>query len=154
MLGIGRLRRRAVVQRVAIGGARSLVVVHCRSSRTTTRFGNFPQVQVLSCLIGTPALHQTLLCTSTLIFDKDFNNEYFKSYINPDVCFGDWCSGRVRPDLRTALPMAAFALTGALAGAGLATVLPSSAIVPIVLVALVLVLVHTLRRPALGGAEP
>lgn len=57
---------------------------------------------------------------------------------------------RVRPDLRTALPMAAFALTGALAGAGLATVLPSSAIVPIVLVALVLVLVYTLRRPALG----
>ena len=58
--------------------------------------------------------------------------------------------GRVRPDLRTALPMAAFALTGALAGAALATALPSSAIVPIVLVALVCVLVYTLRRPALG----
>ncbi|HEX8497907.1 MAG TPA: TSUP family transporter [Actinomycetales bacterium] len=57
---------------------------------------------------------------------------------------------RVRPDLRTALPMAAWALVGALGGAGLATVLPSSAILPIVLVALVVVLVYTLARPALG----
>ena len=57
---------------------------------------------------------------------------------------------RVRPDLRTALPMAAFALAGALVGAGIATVLPSSAIAPIVLVALVCVLVYTVRRPQLG----
>lgn len=57
---------------------------------------------------------------------------------------------RVGPDLRTALPMAGFALVGALAGAGIATVLPSSAIVPIVLVALVCVLVYTVRRPQLG----
>lgn len=57
---------------------------------------------------------------------------------------------RIRPDLRTALPMAGFALTGALAGAAIATALPSSAITPIVLVALVLVLVHTVRRPQLG----
>ena len=57
---------------------------------------------------------------------------------------------RVHPDLRTALPMAGFALTGALAGAAIATVLPSSAILPIVLVALVCVLVYTVRRPQLG----
>jgi hypothetical protein len=58
---------------------------------------------------------------------------------------------RVRPDLRTALPMAGFALLGALAGAFIATVLPSSAITPIVLVALVCVLVYTVRRPSLGA---
>jgi len=57
---------------------------------------------------------------------------------------------RVHPDLRTALPMAGFALTGELAGAAIATVLPSSAILPIVLVALVCVLVYTVRRPQLG----
>lgn len=57
---------------------------------------------------------------------------------------------RVRPDLRTALPMAAFALAGALVGAGVATVLPSSAIAPIVLVALVCVLAYTVRRPQFG----
>lgn len=57
---------------------------------------------------------------------------------------------RVHPDLHTALPMACWALVGALAGAGLATVLPSSAIVPMVLVALVLVLVYTVLRPDLG----
>lgn len=59
---------------------------------------------------------------------------------------------RVHPDLRTALPMAAFALAGALAGAGIATVLPSSTITPLVLVALVCVLVYTVRRPQLGRA--
>lgn len=58
---------------------------------------------------------------------------------------------RVRPDLRTALPMAAWALLGALAGAGLALVLPSSAIRPVVIVALLAVLVHTVRHPRLGA---
>jgi uncharacterized membrane protein YfcA len=57
---------------------------------------------------------------------------------------------RVRPDLRTALPMAGFALVGALGGAGLASVIPSQAFKPVVLVALVAVLVHTVRRPTLG----
>ncbi len=57
---------------------------------------------------------------------------------------------RVRPDLRTALPMAGFALVGALTGAGVASVIPSQAFKPVVLVALVGVLVHTVRRPALG----
>ena len=58
---------------------------------------------------------------------------------------------RVRPDLRTALPMAAFALAGALVGAGIALVLPSDAIRPLVLVALAGVLVHTLRNRGLGA---
>lgn len=58
---------------------------------------------------------------------------------------------RVHPDLRTALPMAAAALVGALAGAGLALVLPSSAIRPVVVVALAAVLAYTVRRPGLGA---
>jgi uncharacterized membrane protein YfcA len=58
---------------------------------------------------------------------------------------------RVRPDLRTALPMAGFALVGALGGAGLASVIPSSAFKPVVLVALVGVLAYTVRRPTLGA---
>jgi uncharacterized membrane protein YfcA len=57
---------------------------------------------------------------------------------------------RVRPDLRTALPMAGFALAGALGGAGVASVIPSAAFKPVVLVALVGVLVYTIRRPRLG----
>lgn len=58
---------------------------------------------------------------------------------------------RVHPDLRTALPMAGAALVGALAGAGLALVLPSAAIRPVVVVALAAVLVYTVRRPGLGA---
>jgi uncharacterized membrane protein YfcA len=58
---------------------------------------------------------------------------------------------RVHPDLRTALPMAAAALVGALAGAGLALVLPSAAIRPVVVVALAAVLLYTVRRPGLGA---
>ncbi len=58
---------------------------------------------------------------------------------------------RVHPDLRTALPMAGFALVGALLGAGIALVLPSAAIRPVVIVALVAVLVHTVRNPGLGA---
>jgi uncharacterized protein len=59
---------------------------------------------------------------------------------------------RVRPDLRTALPMAALALVGAVLGAGIALVLPAAAIRPIILVALVSVLGHTLLRPDLGAS--
>jgi uncharacterized membrane protein YfcA len=58
---------------------------------------------------------------------------------------------RVHPDLRTALPMAGTALVGALAGAGVALVLPSAAIRPVVVVALAGVLVYTVRRPGLGA---
>jgi uncharacterized protein len=58
---------------------------------------------------------------------------------------------RVHPDLRTALPMAALALVGAVLGAGIALVLPAAAIRPIILVALVSVLGYTLLRPGLGA---
>jgi uncharacterized membrane protein YfcA len=58
---------------------------------------------------------------------------------------------RVHPDLRTALPMAFFALCGALGGAAIASALPSSAIRVVVLVALVAVLAYTVRHPTLGA---
>jgi uncharacterized protein len=61
--------------------------------------------------------------------------------------------GRVRPDLRTALPMAGTALLGSAAGAACASLLPESAFRPLVLVLLVLVGVYTLRRPALGEEQ-
>ena len=57
---------------------------------------------------------------------------------------------RVRPDLRTALPMALVALAGSLGGAALATVLPSRVFKPIILVAIVAVAVFTVLRPRLG----
>jgi len=59
---------------------------------------------------------------------------------------------RVRPDLRTALPMAAVALAGASAGAACASLLPVTVFRPLVLVLLVAVAVRTLLRPALGEA--
>lgn len=58
---------------------------------------------------------------------------------------------RVRPDLRTALPMAGLALVGALCGAAVALLLPSAAIRPVIVLALLAVLVHTLRHPSLGA---
>jgi uncharacterized protein len=57
---------------------------------------------------------------------------------------------RVQPGLRTAAPMAVAALLGAAAGAGLASALPGEVITPVVLVALVLVAVWTVARPAAG----
>ena len=60
---------------------------------------------------------------------------------------------RVRPDLRTALPMAATALVGSAAGAACASLLPESAFRPLVLVLLVTVGIYTLRRPALGEVQ-
>jgi uncharacterized protein len=57
---------------------------------------------------------------------------------------------RVRPDLRTALPMAAWALGGSAAGAACASLMPASLFRPLVLALLVGVLVYTVRRPALG----
>jgi uncharacterized membrane protein YfcA len=57
---------------------------------------------------------------------------------------------RIRPDLRTALPMAGLALVGALLGAAIASNLPAQWIRPIVLVALVGVLLYTLSHPDLG----
>ncbi|WP_426566538.1 sulfite exporter TauE/SafE family protein [Angustibacter sp. McL0619] len=57
---------------------------------------------------------------------------------------------RVKPDLRTALPMAGLAFGGALIGAAVASSLPSAWIKPIVIVALLAVLAYTLRHPDLG----
>lgn len=57
---------------------------------------------------------------------------------------------RAKPDLRTALPMAFVALCGSLGGAFVATVLPSSAFKPIIVIALIVVAVITAVRPQLG----
>lgn len=58
---------------------------------------------------------------------------------------------RVKPDLRTALPMAAIALVGSFGGAAVAIVLPASAFKPIIVVALLVVAVFTAFRPELGA---
>ena len=60
---------------------------------------------------------------------------------------------RVRPDLRTALPMAGAAVLGSAAGAACASLLPESVFRPLVLVLLVLVGAYTLRRPGLGEVQ-
>lgn len=57
---------------------------------------------------------------------------------------------RVRPDLRTALPMAGVALVCSLGGAVVATVLPAAVIRPVILVALVAVFAVTALRPRMG----
>ena len=57
---------------------------------------------------------------------------------------------RVRPDLRTALPMAAVAFLGAVGGALVGLHIPKSAFNPIILIMLVLVGGYTIARPALG----
>ncbi len=57
---------------------------------------------------------------------------------------------RIGPDLRTALPLMALALTGAFCGALLASHIPRDAFEPIVLVALVVVGGYVLLRPQLG----
>ncbi|GAA3627945.1 TSUP family transporter [Kineosporia mesophila] len=59
---------------------------------------------------------------------------------------------RARPDLRTALPMAAVALVGSFAGASIASSLPVAVFKPVIVVALVVVAALTLARPALGQA--
>ncbi len=60
---------------------------------------------------------------------------------------------RVRPDLRTALPMAGFALAGAALGALSASLIPRSVFTPIVLVLLVAVGAFTAARPDFGQAQ-
>lgn len=60
---------------------------------------------------------------------------------------------RVRPDLRTALPMALIALAGSAAGAALASVLPAEVFRPVVLVLLVVVATYVGVRPALGAEQ-
>ena len=60
---------------------------------------------------------------------------------------------RVRPDLRTALPMAAIALIGSAAGAALASVVPAEVFRPAVLVLLVAVGAYVLARPSVGREQ-
>lgn len=60
---------------------------------------------------------------------------------------------RVEVDRSTAVPMVLAAFVGSGLGAALATLVPGSSLRPVVLVALVLVLAYTLRRPALGEVE-
>lgn len=57
---------------------------------------------------------------------------------------------RVRPDLRTALPMAGVAYVGSIGGALIGLHIPKSAFNPIILVLLVLVGAYTLLKPDLG----
>lgn len=60
-------------------------------------------------------------------------------------------SRRVRPDLRTTLPMAGVALVGAFGGASVASFLPAAVFKPIIVAALVTVAAITLAKPALGA---
>ena len=58
----------------------------------------------------------------------------------------------MRPDLRTALPMAAVAYVGAVVGALIGLHIPKAAFNPIILVMLIAVGAYTLLRPSLGEA--
>lgn len=57
---------------------------------------------------------------------------------------------RVRPDLRTAIPMALVALLGAFGGAALASTLPARVFKPIILAAIIAVALFTALRPQTG----
>lgn len=57
---------------------------------------------------------------------------------------------RVRPDLRTALPMAAIALVGAYGGAILASHIPAAAFKPIIAVAILAIGIFTAFKPSVG----
>lgn len=57
----------------------------------------------------------------------------------------------VRPSLKTALPMAVIALLAAVGGASLAAFLPSEVFTPIIMIALVVVALITIFKPALGA---
>jgi uncharacterized protein len=58
---------------------------------------------------------------------------------------------RVRPDLRTAVPMAVVAYFGAIGGALIGLHIPKSAFNPIILVMLVVVGAYTVARPSMGA---
>ena len=58
---------------------------------------------------------------------------------------------RVRPDLRTAVPMAVVAYVGAIGGALIGLHIPKSAFNPIILVMLVVVGAYTVARPSMGA---
>jgi len=57
---------------------------------------------------------------------------------------------RVRPDLKTAVPMAVIALAGSFGGAILAASLPASVFKPIIVAALIAVAIFTALRPTAG----
>jgi uncharacterized membrane protein YfcA len=57
---------------------------------------------------------------------------------------------RVKPDLRTAIPMAVIALAGSFGGAVLAATLPASVFKPIIVAALVAVALFTAFKPNIG----
>lgn len=57
---------------------------------------------------------------------------------------------RVKPDLRTAIPMALVALIGSLLGAMVAANLPGSVFKPIIVIALVVVFLFTVFKPSMG----
>jgi uncharacterized protein len=59
---------------------------------------------------------------------------------------------RVRPDVRTAVPLALWAFGGSAAGAALASHIPRAAFNPIILVVLLVVGAITVLRPELGAA--
>jgi uncharacterized membrane protein YfcA len=59
---------------------------------------------------------------------------------------------RVRPDLRTALPMATVAFLGSILGALIGVHIPKSAFSPIILICLVAVGAYTVLKPELGRA--
>ncbi|MFC3399214.1 TSUP family transporter [Microbacterium amylolyticum] len=59
---------------------------------------------------------------------------------------------RVKPDPRTALPLAVAALAGAIGGAMLATYIPEDAFTPIILVVLIGVGMFTVFKPKMGVA--
>ncbi len=58
---------------------------------------------------------------------------------------------RVRPDLKTALPLAAAAFAGSVCGALLASQIPKAAFNPIILVVLIGVGAYTLAKPTVGS---
>ncbi|AKU16458.1 TSUP family transporter [Luteipulveratus mongoliensis] len=57
---------------------------------------------------------------------------------------------RVRPDLRTAIPLALLAFGGALVGALIASHIPRSAFNPVILVVLIAVGAYTILKPTVG----
>lgn len=58
---------------------------------------------------------------------------------------------RTHPDLRTALPMAGFALAGSFGGASVAALLPVAVFKPIIVLALLGVAIFTATRPTMGA---
>ena len=59
---------------------------------------------------------------------------------------------RIKPDMRTALPMAGFALAGSFGGAAVAVLLPAAVFKPIIVLAMLAVATFVAVRPAMGAA--